>query len=214
LKKGEEEELLALNGSKLYGQYEILTSTLDSISIDRFHYSNSYLLYFVVGFWPEGENNFGIEILNFKKVTGCCRKADTKYDLDFYEAWNTRKFSLIQDVKTRSILKNDSIYLSIDGLNYWTLPMEGRISGWSYPADGLIEYVEKGVPVNLMRGGIRLKKKDRKGQVKFQLGFISYEYGQNYDWDAFLDSQEFKNFVMFGGFLPNRPLSLNDYISN
>lgn len=215
-------DLLKRNGINFLGSYAI-KMRVDSLTGGRtdFHSIQNSFLYCVIVSSSEK-----MKLIEKTKSREAYKHMDHKLELlyfkDLHSYFNNLKcgiitnneleFEIINDIKVPSILKNDSIYLSLDGANFWTLPIEGSLSYG--PSKTKRVQIKQGVPIGLISGEIRVKNKENvdekremikqneetieRRRVYFQIGVMTHD-DQKYRFSDFFNSNKFKSYVLLEG---------------
>ena len=195
---------------------------LEDIDI-KLHTDNSHYIYFAaVVDYPTDENggysSLDGQLKAIKQFNGC-------FFYDLTKDQSTKDFVIEQlsidlmiDKKISSVLGNDSLYLSINGFDYQTMPEPMRISSRRLNEfNGKFYNLNSVVP--LMSANVRLpENKDKNIESKMLLGLISYDCSQKYDFNGFYNSPQFAYAVGFPDILSAQQtpthleLDINDFI--
>lgn len=187
----EMQEVLSYSGINSVGKNEI-----------KIHTDNSHYFYFaaVVDF-PENDNggysSHSGKLSSFKKVNGCfiyelCKDStNTKFAEDILHS------HLMFDNKTSSILNNDSLYVTLNGRTYFTMPEEMSLSGYS-PNKFNDKYFDLNGIVPIFQASVT-KPKNRDTDISsfILIGLMSYNKSLNYDFDSMFSSEAFTACVGF-----------------
>lgn len=108
---------------------------------------------------------------------------------------------LMVDRKMSSILKNDSLYLTLNGFDYNTLSKPMRINGrMLHEFNGFFFDLNGVVP--LMSAEVSLNEhQDKDITSKMLVGMISYDGRESYDFDAMFNSPQFVYSVGFPSYI-------------
>jgi len=194
---------------------------LEDIDI-KVHTNKSHYFFFAAVVDYEKNENGGYssadgQLSAVKRFDGCFFYDLVKDDPDEYVI-DQVGIELMVDKKMNKVLGNDSLYISINGFDYKTMPEPMRLSSYSRHTFDNGFYNLSGV-VPLFTGTVDLKaNEDKHVESKFLLGMVSYDCKINYDFNGFFNSDAFSYAVGFSQVhdydeLPkNLKLDINDFI--
>jgi len=173
---------------------------LEDIEI-KVHTDNTHYFYFAAVADYQKNENGGYsagdgKLSAIKTFNGCFFYDLVKDDPEDYIV-DQLSLELMVDKKINKVLGNDSLYLSINGFDYQTMPEPMQLSSYhNHAFNGKFYNLDEIVP--LFNGNVRLTaNKGKNIDSKFLVGMISYDCSKKYDFDEMFNSEAFLYAVGF-----------------